>query len=186
MLVIDWLVGLLYGLFYIVDNHWYPGIVCSLSNVADRRNILIGVPPAFFMIVGFTFMNISILRVIKKQKHEIKVLNVRPANQQPDKDETMTTSISRKQQIEKAKLIGLMLLFLFAFYVPYIMLVLLGTVVKLNKQSWYNILIIFSVLLLQGNNVANPIIYGWKDQQVKQYVKKFFKRDSATTCTSHK
>ena len=173
LVICDWLAGLLIGLGYALSLHWHPGEPCSLNIFLVPLNMsYMLIPFAMFIIIGFAGCNISILITLRKHQHAIRCLTVQ-RSQYNKSNRAIHTDVTYKQNVMRAKLLGIMALMLFVCYVPVTTVVVVR--VASNQESanpFYNSAMPFTILLAFGNEMFTPLIFGWKDKTIKHYIRK--------------
>ena len=79
-----------------------------------------------------------------------------------------------KKNGKRAKLIGILLLFMFLAYLPFIFVAIFGIMIDTEGDTFQSITTA-CIFFMFFNNITNPIIFGWKDKEIKAYLLKILK-----------
>ena len=141
-------------------DHWHPAASCGFSHLVNptvRRMFLTYCVLAF---VSVSFFTIRLFVTIRHQQKSVAAID--------------HFELAKKASIDRAKALVTMMLFLFLTYSPYVMV--LATMATTNgdfvKAEWFVYLEKLTMKLCLLNNIGNPVMYGWRDRQIKKYVKK--------------
>ena len=117
--------------------------------------------------IGFIYFSTAVVAAIRKHQKVISV-GVVP-------NTVSHHNMTKKDSIKKAKSLGIMLMFMFACYIPFLVLNILDNKTSLSSEMWFLMLHKCARVLCLSNNVANPLIYGWRDKKMKYYFVKTLK-----------
>ena len=127
----------------------------------------IGIPYYLLILLLLCFFNVRIFATVLKHRRLIRAQVQHPVAQQGQNDSA--------ENLRRTKLIGVVVLFNFLSYVPYFLALIIGLFID-NNTSAYNIVESFNGLLTYVNNVVNPVIFGWKDRNIKKYARQVLSR----------
>ena len=147
----------------IIGAEWDPGMKCSLSSLVNKIGYMVGTPYVLVLFLLLFYCNIRIFSTVLRHRRQIRELD-------------QINSSRDAQNIRRAKIIGLVVLFTFLGYVPFVMHAIIGMYVD-DTSRVYQILESFTGVLTCINNIANPIIFGWKDKNIRQFTRKPFARE---------
>ena len=82
-----------------------------------------------------------------------------------------------KTEHQTSQSLNLIFLFTFISFLPTMAYVLFTKLkIEWREQMWFLVSEKVSMSLLLCNNIVNPIIYGWKDKQLKTYIQQIWSR----------
>jgi hypothetical protein len=155
------------GSLVYTNSHFYPDMICSLGIIMDMAMTIILITYALLVYVGFFYFSSAIIVTIRKHRIIICIEASRSGVSPHDS--------TKNDNIKKVKALGIMLLFMFACYVPYALLTFIASKTNLYYQQWFIVLHNCSKVICLFNNVANPIIYGWRDKKISNHFHKVVK-----------
>ena len=166
VLFLTWIISISYGCV-IINAPWYPGSQCLLIDmVSDISTQIFALAYYLIMLLLLCFFNVRIFATILKHRRLIRVQVQHHMTQQRQTDSA--------ENLRRTKLIGVVVLFTFLGYAPSF-LTLVTRVFVNNDINVYYVVESFTGLLVYVNNVINPVIFGWKDRNIRQYVAGFIK-----------
>ena len=140
-------------------NDWRPDLRCTflyqLGNPAGWIMTTYG-STLFCLIL---YCNTAIVRTIRRHRYQINVQE----NNKP---------IVKGNQTQRARILGLMLLFMVLCYVPFMLSLLIGRIAG-RETTWYQITASISRNFNLVNNCVNPVLFAWKDKKIKAALRKF-------------
>ena len=151
LLCLSWVISFLYGCTFITVN-WYPESLCQFISTLEHTIIIACTPYVVLLLAVLSFFNIKIFSTVQRHRRQIQGLE-----QQVD-----------EQNVGRTKLIGMLVLFSFVAYAPFLVTLMVGLFVDENNVV-YRVLELIATLLMYSNNVANPVIFGWKDKKIRKY-----------------
>ena len=153
-------------------DRWHPAASCGFSHLVNYTVRRMFLTYCVLVFVSVSFFTIRLFVTIRHQQKSVAII---------DQFERVN-----KASIDKAKALVIMMLFLFLTYSPY--LIVLATMATANENfvnaEWFVYLEKLTMKLCLLNNIGNPVMYGWRDRQIRKYIKKTLNICNKTEPTS--
>ena len=160
MIILCWIISILHGCM-ITGARWSPDALCKLISIIDRPNLIACIPYFIILLTCLCFFNFKIFGTVLKHRQQIQ-----------DQFQSLVST----EHVQRTKLIGVIVLFTFLGYIPYVVSLITGFFINEEKKA-YRIADTVTIMLMYANNVVNPVIFGWKDQNIRKYAKKILMRN---------
>ena len=152
-------------------HRWTTGSVCN-SEIIHPITHYFTMVYAMFVMTALTFLNISIVWAVFKQRRNIKTVLVKES-QSSDNNKSDSTTSSDGSSGGRTKMIGIMMMFMYICIIPYF----IGVIMGFFKMDGYIVANRLGYVFCLLNNAVNPVIFVWKNREMKVCLKKMLRLD---------
>ena len=169
ILTVSWIISIITGGISITKDQWKPSVICFVSQITHPDISMALRPYPSMLLLGMFVLNISIVRAVQKQNKKIHIMSISASEDQQKQENQM--------QSQRTKVISYMLLFFYVCYFPLMVVMFIDTFCSI-KAEWYIQFSLITVVISIMNNLVNPVVFGWKDAELKMFIRKAFKRNT--------
>lgn len=150
LLCLSWVNSVVIAGSIVINTPWSYNGICPLAASLNLVKIIVIGPYVVALLLVTLYCNVRIFGTIVRHRREIQ------------------QSGQGDENVQRANMIGLVVLFTFLAYIPYLIHTFAGYGV--NKTSVaYRMFEIINMMLLYCNNIINPLLFGWKDKNIRKY-----------------
>jgi hypothetical protein len=157
MIGLSWSCSFIFTGLLLIGPHWYPASTCHFTSVVDIHILSALAFYPTLLIVFLCFFNARIFMTVRRHRRQIQV-QVAGARKEPSSE-------------GRTKIVGLVVMLTLVSYFVYFLSVLGGMLIPEYNTTYYVVSTV-SFLIMFANNIANPVIFGWKDKLIRKHAKK--------------